>query len=346
MPAAISESAKAKVIEMWVQGHTRDLIARANYVSTGAVSNIIKEWQDRIGRDTAQDLRELRGLLNKEGLSVAKCAIGARVMKMLSDQGVDAETAEYFISDLYKECKSRGITPNQIVTNTEDLVKFSENMRLSEINEYINDKSVQNKQLDEKRERLTKTVASLELKYSELKENHDLRLEQYRREEQEAKIFSSSKQVLDQYGISIANDIHKFARTVKRIAEFDYDPEKVVRELVVIHDLKNERWAHEIALDEKKKEFAELDMKNSSLRRSIDMHSHTLSVLNEMENIGFGLVELKKLHDTIIDIANSNHISYWLAVPKFFNDINTQYDSKLGFESEKEKLNIGNQILK
>jgi hypothetical protein len=65
-----------------------------------------------------------------------------------------------------------------------------------------------------------------------------------------------------------------------------------------------------------------------------------------MENIGFGPVGLKKLHDTIIDIANSNNISYWLAVPKFFNDINTQYDSKLGFESEKEKLNIGNQILK
>lgn len=43
---------------------------------------------------------------------------------------------------------------------------------------------------------------------------------------------------------------------------------------------------------------------------------------------------------------NSNSISYWLAVSKFISDINTQYDTKLGFESEREKLITGNQILK
>jgi hypothetical protein len=35
-----------------------------------------------------------------------------------------------------------------------------------------------------------------------------------------------------------------------------------------------------------------------------------------------------------------------VAVYKFFNDIETQYDAKLGFESEKESLNFQNQILK
>ena len=35
-----------------------------------------------------------------------------------------------------------------------------------------------------------------------------------------------------------------------------------------------------------------------------------------------------------------------MAVDKFFNDIETQYDAKLGFESEKERLNLQIQILK
>jgi len=43
---------------------------------------------------------------------------------------------------------------------------------------------------------------------------------------------------------------------------------------------------------------------------------------------------------------NSNGIDHWLAVGKFFNDIETQYDAKLGFESEKERLNLQIQILK
>ena len=346
MPAAIPEPIKAKVVEMWLQFYSRDAIAKSNYISTGAVSNIVKEWQDKMGKDLALGLRELHGLLKSGGLSVVQCVIGYRIMKTFSDQGVEAETAEHFIADLYKGCKSRGITPNHIVTHIEDLMKFSENVLLPEINEYINEKRAQNKQLDEKRDKVTKSVAFLESKEIELKKSHDVRLEQCRRMEQEVKIFSSSKQVLDQYGISISNDIPKFARTVKRIAEFDYDPEKVVRELEVIHDLKNERWALGISVDEKRKESVELDMRNSSLRKSIEKHAHTLSVLNEMENISFGPVELKKLHDTIIDIMNSNNISYWLAVSKFISDINTQYDTKLGFESEKEKLITGNQILK
>jgi hypothetical protein len=49
---------------------------------------------------------------------------------------------------------------------------------------------------------------------------------------------------------------------------------------------------------------------------------------------------------TILDITNSNGITYWLVVNKFFNDIETQYDAKLGFESEKESLNLEIQILR
>ena len=52
MPTAIPESVKAKVIEMWLQGQSREANAKANYVSTGAVSNIVKEWQDKIGKES------------------------------------------------------------------------------------------------------------------------------------------------------------------------------------------------------------------------------------------------------------------------------------------------------
>ena len=49
---------------------------------------------------------------------------------------------------------------------------------------------------------------------------------------------------------------------------------------------------------------------------------------------------------TILDITNSNGITQWLAVDKFFKDIENQYDAKLGFESKKESINFEIQILK
>ena len=345
MPAAIPESIKVKVIEMWLQGVSRDANAKANYVSTGAISNIVKEFEDRIGRDIALGLRELHRLLYREGVSVDQCAIGFRTMKLFSDQGVDAETAEHFISDLYKECKSRGITPNLIVTHTEDLIKLSENKRLPEINEYLNEKIAQNKELDDEKEQLTHSIASLEAKYSELKKSHDLILEQDRKIEEEMKSYSRSKQVLEQYGISITKDISKFASTVKCIAEYGYDPEKVIRVFNEIQYLQDKHRALRIAVEEKQKDLARLDMQNSSVLQAISLHEDKLSIYNELDNIGFGSAKLKRLHDTIINIMNSNNINYWLAVDKFFRDLETQYDSKLGFEAEKERLNTQIRIL-
>jgi hypothetical protein len=207
----------------------------------------------------------------------------------------------------------------------------------------LNEKVAQNKELDEKREQLTQSIVSLEAKYSELKKNHELILEQNRKAEEDMRSYSSSKQVLDQYGISITNDISKFASTVKCIAKFGYDPEKVVREFNDIQYLEDKRRATRIAADENQKKFAMLERQNSALIESIRLHSHKLSVYNELENIGFSSVELKRLLDTIINIMTSNNISYWLAIDKFIKDIETQYDPKLGFELRKKDLTCGSE---
>ena len=54
--------------------------------------------------------------------------------------------------------------------------------------------------------------------------------------------------------------------------------------------------------------------------------------------MGFDSSQLKTLLDKIIDIAISNGVNPRLAVNKFIEDIETQYDTKLGFEPQIEKL--------
>jgi hypothetical protein len=50
--------------------------------------------------------------------------------------------------------------------------------------------------------------------------------------------------------------------------------------------------------------------------------------------MGFGFKKLRLLRDLIGEISEANDIPYQQAVPKFFKDVEEQYDSKVGFEKK------------
>ena len=58
----------------------------------------------------------------------------------------------------------------------------------------------------------------------------------------------------------------------------------------------------------------------------------------KLEQMGFGLKELKLIWHTINEIAEANNISSDQAVQKFFKDVEEQYDDKLGFEPKLDTL--------
>jgi hypothetical protein len=63
-----------------------------------------------------------------------------------------------------------------------------------------------------------------------------------------------------------------------------------------------------------------------------------MKIYRELDGMGFNLKKLKQLYGTIIEIAIANHILPQDAVPKFLNDIENQYDNKLGFETKIKEL--------
>jgi hypothetical protein len=267
-------------------------------------------------------------------------------MKMFADKGVDGEAAEHFVLDIYKECDRLGITSSSIVAHIEDLTRFSIDIRLPEIEGYINEKILQEKGLDEKIRQLSNDIADLEMIKSHLERKRDLILEQSKRVEKEMKSYFGSKQELESYGISIIDDIPKFVSTIRCIADYGYDPQRVIKEFNDTRYHQDKLRALKIAADEKQKEVAILESQDSSLAQAISLHSSILNIYNELYNAGFGIEKLRRLHETIMKIAESNQISTRAAVDKFFKDIDAQYDAKLGLEAEKDRLNTEIQTLK
>ena len=77
----------------------------------------------------------------------------------------------------------------------------------------------------------------------------------------------------------------------------------------------------------------------------VSSYNQMLMKYNELESMGFGLKELKLLFHTINEIAVANNLSVDQASPKFYKDIEEQYDDKLGFELKLDKLRSGYLLL-
>jgi hypothetical protein len=233
------------------------------------------------------------------------------------------------------------------VVHIEDLIKFSKDVRfVPEIEGYMNEKILQEKGLDEKKRQLRNDIAALELKKSKLEGEYDLILWKSKRAEEEMKSYFGLKQELENHGISMTDDIPNFVSTVRCMAEYGYDPVRVIKEFNDIQYHQDKLRALKIAADEKQKEVARLEGQKSSLVQVISSHSITLNVYNVLNNAGFDIEKLERLYETIMKIAESNQISNWLAIDKFFRDIDTQYEPKLGFEAERDRLNTEIQKLK
>src|SRR5215211_9458966 len=100
------------------------------------------------------------------------------------------------LSDTYKKRSSLEIAPSKIVTHIEDLIKFSDNIRLPEIEDYINQKIVKKTELEKELQELGVEISILEEQKSELEKGRDLALEQKRKATEEMKSYFDVKQEL------------------------------------------------------------------------------------------------------------------------------------------------------
>jgi hypothetical protein len=85
------------------------------------------------------------------------------------------------------------------------------------------------------------------------------------------------------------------------------------------------------------------------LQAQIKIHKQTMDAYYQLEIMGFGLKELKKLWNTVWEIGYSNNISSEQAYLKFFKDIEEEYDNKVGFEikvqeKKRELYQLKNQL--
>ena len=338
MPTKLPENIKSAVIQQWLQGKVRDSIAMDTGLSTGGVTNIINKWRQGLGYPLADELRELAVTFKKIGITAGQSAVGFRLAMIIIKLGVDEEEFESFISDIYDKCKKLDLQPDKIANYIDELLKFSKDIPLSQITEYIKKKTNDKSKLEKDIEELQDRIKEIEEEKLAAEDLRNVSLESQKMTAAELRWYSDLKiELKNKYGIPI-EDVRLFAKAIQGVAHYGYDVNRIISEFSDLEDLKNRFQLYRDSIPALEKKFANLNGECNFLEQMINPHRQTLAVYYELEQMSFGLKELKQLRHTVVEIAKANNISSKQAVQKFIKDVEEQYDDKLGFESKLDKL--------
>ena len=337
MPTKIPEDIKSAVIQQWLQGKARDLIAVDTGLSAGAVTNIINQWRRGLSYPLADDLRELALTFKKIGITATQCALGFRLAMIMIKFGVNEQEFEYFISQIYNNSKKLDLQPEKIAYYLDELLKFSKDMPLSHIPDHIKQKTHDKSKLEKDIEELQEKIKQLEGERLAAEELFNTSLENRSRTASILAWYSNLKIELEIYKIPL-EDISLFAKSVSRLGQYGYDSDKIIAQSSELDFLKRQLQFFRTIIPDLENKYVKLNEECTYLEQTVNSYRQRLSVYDELEQMGFGLKELKLLWHTINEIAEANNISSENAVQKFFKDVEEQYDDKLGFESKLDKL--------
>jgi hypothetical protein len=344
MPSRLPDNYKSLVIQEWLNGEQRDKIAVDNGLGAGSVTNIVNEWRAALRFPTADALRELAVTLRRLGITAAQCALGFRTAALMLRIGVKEDSFELFILDVYNRCKDIGLSPQNIALHLTDLLEFSKTVSLSEIPQYLREKTNEKAKLEEEKENLEVVIELLQEEKSHAQSLLDKALQDEKTTSSELKWYTNLREELRKYAIPV-DDIPKLAKLFNNIAQYGYNIENVVNEFLNLEAI---RVRHKYLQEEiQSLENTEKDLKQrcSSLEEEELIRTHRISLYHELEKIGMGIKELKLLRYTVAEIANANNIPQDRAIHKFFTDVQQQYDYKLGFEAKIQNLKSQIQII-
>jgi hypothetical protein len=321
MNAKIADDLKSAVIHRHLKGESRNEIARTCGLGEGTVSNIIYEWTHSLSNCDAESLRELAVNLKRLDIDPARCSIGFRTAMIMNKTGINEAEFESFMREVYGYCQQAGLTPDQIASNLKPLVELSKSVPLGNIPQFIEEKQNQVKKLEKEIEGLQKQKKDLNLEVSSIKELRDVALQEERMTSSELGSYSRSKKKLEEYGISLDNDIPKLAQLIMNIENHGYDPEGILSEYFDLQSVKAKRdeVERQITMLERRKSILEHDCEE--LQDEESKHFQTLIAYNQLKSIGFGLQELKILKYTIAEVAKAQNVSEESAVTAFFQQL-------------------------
>jgi hypothetical protein len=348
MPRIITLEEKHAVIDDWLDGESRNYIAIKRDLGSGTVYNIIQEWRIGIGIEKADKLRVLAVKLNKTGLTVNDCAKGLRTLMIFKKYGIkeddDQEQLIYFLHDIYTKCQEVEFKPQQIFDYISDILKFSSEIAISQIPHYIKTRT-------EEKEKLERQIQDLSEKIDELKETREEReqdIQQLRHIQgtmtKNYNMFMIAIHRLKKYGVEIEKIDH-LVNCVIGISKQGANPVHILAKVAEYEKLEADTKYYISEVNHKKEELSRLNQDINIQKNNLSYMKIKVDTINELENRGFGITELRILINIINEIGLEHKHDYDEIRKQFFEDLKKNYEEVIGSRKEIDRLEKELKIL-
>lgn len=178
MGRKIPEPIRREVLRKWLEGKSRNLIAKEYNIGTGTVSEIIKEYQQK---DVDLELlRQAAVHLRHQGTEIQVFSKAIRLKAILDERGLDEDQIESLIVNAETHCFRRKIEPQQFFNFIDEICTYSNNAgrKLSDLPLLIEQQQTQLQQLNNQ-------INEAEIKTSQALQYYDAtlqELENYRKD--------------------------------------------------------------------------------------------------------------------------------------------------------------------
>jgi hypothetical protein len=336
MPLKIPPDTRDQVIRNWLAGEPRDKIASDSELAAGTVSNIIGSWRHELGYPIADALRQLAIDLKRLGISTTECAVGFRTVNTIKKLGLvgdEEKDLESFVSDIYNKCRYYGLPPDKLVELAIQILDLLENIPISQIPNYIEEKSKEKQKLEEEIKRLLGRKVSAQLECEEALEKKNVTRDILQK-------FTHTEEILLEYGLS-TEDIPNLVNALNNAEQLGYDANAIAEKISTIESLAKKEKELKNNLMVARDELRMFKHATFVLNQEINKHQSTLDVYDKLHSLGFGLNELKLLNNTIQENAIANNDDSSIAIKKFFEDLEEKNAlTKIVDELKQEKKRI------
>ena len=241
-------------------------------------------------------------------------------------------------------CNHQPHQQNQKQKQPDSNLRYNSNVKrvpfVSQISSFIAQSKKEYFNLEDSKKKLKEEIKSLQLQKSQAEK------ELYQTSQKEKKVMhyidffdSLKKELWQKYSIHFEDYIERFAKVINDFKKNDFDYSKIMLEYITSISIADKIKINDHQLNELEQRKKWLTESVSYLQNEVNTHSQIVSAYTQLKEIGFGLHKLKQLYNIITEIAEENNISsHKEALFKFFEDIEKEYDNKLGFELKvKEK---------
>jgi glutamate mutase epsilon subunit len=143
MKPKVPKSIRERVHKQWLQGMSRDEIAKYNDIGAGTVSAIIKDAKQEIS--DIDLLREVALVIKNDDLDLSVLASSIRLKKKMDDMGLNEDQIESLIEKINIHCFKHGLSADEFVNTINKVSASSENlgMPLDQLPNYIMQKELE-----------------------------------------------------------------------------------------------------------------------------------------------------------------------------------------------------------